>query len=273
MKKIIMSILFTTLSLYAGLINAIAITVNGTPITLYDIDQTMENTKVSKEQAVSVLIDKILYDEALDTNKVIVDESNINEYIAQLAASNKMGLEEFKSLVKQQQNYTLFQAQIKQQLIHQKLIRKISSGNLSIASENDLKIYYENNKEQFHVADSIDVVAYVSKDKRDLEQLKQNPMLQSQNIVSQNITMKQNEMNAQTKYIINSTKGKNFTAIFSQNNNFNMFYIQNKKDVAILTYDEVKERIFQMIMKKRESDYLKEYFETAKITAEINVLQ
>ena len=85
--------------------------------------------------------------------------------------------------------------------------------------------------------------------------------------------MKQVELNPQTKYILNSTKEKSFTAIFSQNNNFNMFYIQKKKDVAVLTYENVKERIFQMIMKKRESDYLKEYFETAKITAEINVLQ
>jgi len=268
-----MSILFTTLSLYAGLINAIAITVNGAPITLYDIDKEMENTRITKEQAVSKLIDEILYEEALDTNKIVVDESNVNDYIAQLAANNNMGVTEFKSLVKQQQNYMLFQEQIKQQLIHQKLIRRISSGNLSIATDNDLKIYYENNKEQFHVADTIDVIAYVSKNREDLVQLKQNPMLQSQNIVSQNITMKQVELNPQTKYIINSTKAKSFSAISSQDNNFNMFYIQEKKDVAVLTYENVKERIFQMIMKKRESDYLKEYFETAKITAEINVLQ
>jgi len=273
MKIIIMSILFTTISLYAGLINAIAITVNETPITLYDIDKEIEQSNISKEKAVSKLIDKILYEDALDTNKVTVTVLDIDDYVARLASSNKMGVEEFKALVKQQQDYTIFREQIKQQLTHQKLIRQISSGNLSIATNDDLKIYYENNKEQFNVADKIDVVAYVSKNRRDLLQLKQNPMLQSSTISTQNISMKQAELNPQTKYIINSTEEKKFSDIFSQNKNYNMFYIQKKQDVTVLTFEDVKERIFQVIMKKRESDYLKEYFETAKITADINVLQ
>ena len=39
-------------------------------------------------------------------------------------------------------------------------------------------------------------------------------MMQNKNIASQNITMKQSELNAQTKYILNSTPSKQFSAIF-----------------------------------------------------------
>ncbi len=273
MKKTILGILFATVSLYAGLINAIAITINETPITLYDIDQEIETKKISKDQAVSQLIDTILYDQALETNKISVDMFDIDNYIEKLAASNKMNVLDFKSLVRQQEDYKTFKEKIKKQILHQKLITKIAGGKLKIATEDDLKIYYENNKEQFKIADTIDVVAYVSKKKKVLNQLKKNPMLQSKDMLTQNITMKQSELNPQTKYILNSTSPKQFSAIFAQNKNYNMFYVKEKKDINILLFTDVKDRIFQVIMKKREQDYLKEYFETSKITADIKVLR
>ena len=273
MNKLILSLIFTTASLYAGLVNAIAITINETPITLYDIDTRMELNKMSKPQAVSQLIDEILYNQSLTTNRISVDIFDIDEYIEKLAAKNKMNILDFKSLVRQQEDFTLFKAKIKKQLLHQKLITKIASGKLVIATEDDLKIYYENNKEQFKIADTINVVAYISKDKKALNQLKKNPMLQNKNILSQNISMKQSELNPQTKYILNTTSQKQFTAIFAQNKNYNMFYIKEKKDITNLPFSKVKNRIFQVVMKKREQDYLKEYFETAKITADIKVLK
>ena len=273
MKKILLSLLFTTAGLYAGLINGIAITINDTPITLYDIDKEIETKKIPKAQAVSQLIDTILYEQALKKNRINVDIFDIDDYIEKLAASNKMNVLDFKSLVRQQQNYDSFKEKIKKQLTHQKLISKIAAGKLKIASTEDLKIYYENNKEQFNVADTIEVVAYVSKNKKMLNQLKKNPMMQTKNILSQNITMKQKELNPQTKYIINTTAQKQFSAIFAQNKNYNMFYVKEKKDITTLTFANVKDRIFQVIMKKREQDYLKEYFETAKITANIKVLR
>jgi hypothetical protein len=98
-------------------------------------------------------------------------------------------------------------------------------------------------------------------------------MLQDKNIIIQNITLKQNELTPQSKYILNSTKSKKFSAIFAQNKNYNMFFVKEKKDIKILTLEEVKDNIFQNIMKRREQSYLKEYFETLKITANIKVLR
>lgn len=273
MNKIILSILFCTASLYAGLVNAIAITVNNAPITLYDIDQEMQTKKVSKDQAVSMIIDRILYDQEIEKNKISIDLFDVDNYIEKLAANNNMNVLDFKSLVRQQQNYELFKANIKQQLLHQKLITKIASGKLKIASDDDLQIYYKNNKEQFKIADTINVIAYISKDKKALQQLKKNPLLQSDLITSQKLSMKQNELNAQTKYILNTTAQKEFSAIFAQNQNYNMFFVEDKKDINTLKFEDVKEQIFQIIMKKREQDYLKNYFDTTKITADIKVLR
>lgn len=274
MKKIIISILFCTATLWAGLVNAIAILVNDTPITLYDIDKEVQSKQISQNEAVSGIIDKILYDQAIADNRISVDIFDVDDYISRLAATNKMDVIAFKSLVRQQQDYNLFIEDIKKQLLHQKLIRTIAQGKVTIASEDDLEIYYYNNTEkQFMVADTIEVVAYVSKNKNALVQIQKNPMIQNKDVMVQTMTMKQEELNAQTKYILNNTLEKDFSVIFAQNQHYNMFFVKEKKDIVSLRFEDVKEKIFQTIMKKREQDYLKEYFETAKITADIKVLR
>lgn len=273
MNKIILSIVFCTISLYAGLVNAIALTVNDTPITLVDIDSEIEAKKISKDQAVSLLIDKILYEQEIEKHKISIDIFDVDNYMEKLAINNKMNTVDFKSLVKQQQNYETFKENIKKQLIHQKLINAIAGGKLKIASKEDLQIYYHNNEEEFKITDTIEVVVYISKDRDELAKLKKNPLLQSKKISSQNITMKQSELNAQTKYILNSSEEKKFTAIFAQDKNYNMFFIKKKTDITILLFENVKDQIFQIIMQKREKDYLKEYFETSKITADIRVIR
>lgn len=273
MKRYIISFILLLTFLEAGLVNGIALIINDTPITLYDIDQKMQSNNFTKQQAVENLIDETLYKQEIRKNNVTVDIFDIENYIERLAAQNKMDTLDFKALVRQQQNYELFKEQIRKQLKHQKLIKRIATGKLVIANDEDMKRFYDNNIEQFTIADTIDVIAYVSKNKKLLNDIKKNPMLNDKNVAVQKITFKQEELNPQVKYILNTTEEKSFSAIFAQNKNYNMFFISQKKDEKTITFEEVKNNIFQQIMKSREDSYLKEYFETLKITADIEVLR
>ncbi|MEA3512053.1 MAG: SurA N-terminal domain-containing protein [Campylobacterota bacterium] len=273
MNKILPILLTSWVFLNAGLINAIAIVVNETPITLYDIDQKMITEKMTKEIAVSSLVDEVLYEQELRKNTISVDIFDIDNYIEKLAVQNKMTSLEFKALVRQQEDYDKFKENIKKQLLHQKLIKKIAGGKLTIASDEDMNIFYESNKEQFKIADTIDVIAYVSKNKKLLNSIKINPMLQDKNVMVQSISLKQSELNPQVKYVLNTTEAGKFSAVFAQNKNYNMFFVKDKKDVETISFENVKDKIFQNIMKTREQNYLKDYFETLKITADIKVLR
>ena len=273
MKKYILSLLVTTTLSYAGLINAIALIINDTPVTLYDIDVKMKNNNITKQEAVNRLIDEALYNQELKNNNINVDIFDIDNHIKKLAAKNKMNILDFKSLVRQQRNYEIFTQQIKQTLLHKKLVAKISRGKIKLASEDDMKMYYENNKAKYKIADTIDTIAYISKDKNLLNKIKNNPMMKSDKVMMQNLTFKQSELTPQVKYILNSTNEKDFSVIFAQNKNYNMFFVIDKKDIKVLKYDDVKDQIFSTLMKQREQNYLKEYFETLKITANIQILK
>jgi len=273
MRKYILSLIVVVSFANAGLINAIGLIVNEEPITLYDIDKTMQERSLSKNDAIKFLIDKKIYDQEIKKNNVSVDIFDVDNYIEKLAAQNKMSTLDFKSLIRQQQDYDTFQKKVKEQLLHQKLVRKIATGNIKIATEDDIKIYYENNKAKYTLANQIEVVAYISKNKELLNAVKSNPMMNDNNIVSQSLSLKQNELTPEVKYIINTTPVNQFSAIFAQNQQYNMFFIKEKKDIHILSLEDTKEQIFQKIMEQREQSYLNEYFETQKITAKIKVLR
>ena len=196
-KKFLVLLAFTGI-MNASLVNAVAVIVNNSVITLYDIDVAMQEKNLSHNQALGMLIDEVLYKEELKKLNIKVEDFEIDDYVIKLATSNQMDLEEFRKAVEQSQDYKSFLEDTKKRLLSQKLISKIASGKLAIATEDDMKIYYDNNIEQFKL---------------------------------------------------------------------------NKNSIQVVSFDKVKEKIFSVIMKKREDSFLKEYFESLKITADIKMVR
>lgn len=274
MKKILIFMVFCIgLHLNAGLINGIAISVNEYPITLEDIDNKMQEMKITKESAIAALIDEALYQQSLEKYNVSVDNFDVDNYIEKIAKNNKMSSFEFKNAVKQQENYDAFLEKIKLQLRHQKLISAIASNNLIMANEEDLKIYYNNNISQFKIAKKIDAIHYTSKDKNVLEQLKTNPLLADSNLEVNNVTFDIDTVSPQMRYVLSQTKEKAFSSIFPENKTYNMVFVSKKLTIEEIPFETVQDNIFNTIMTQRENDYLKNYFENLKITAEIKFLK
>jgi len=272
-SKLILILILSLTSVNAGLINAVSVIVNNDIITLIDIDNKMKNNTVAKSKAIEILIDEILYKQALEKQNVSVDIFDVDNYIELLAKQNNMKVYEFKSAVKQQENYEIFKEKIKKQIRHQKLIKSISSNKIKRVDEEDMKIYYNNHIDEFQKALKIDVKVYSSLNKNDLLQLKRNPMLINNNIHNEDLTLENSTINSQVRYIVSKTKEKSFSAIFHNKKIYNMFFIIKKYDIRTIKFDDVKNKIFQVMMKQRENEYLKNYFETLKITADIKVLR
>jgi len=270
--RLVLVVLISCSSLQAGLINAISVIVNDDIITLVDIDNKIKEKKISKTNATKILIDEILYKQAIKNENISVDDFDIDNYIELLAKQNNMKVYEFKNAVMQEENYDSFRNKIKKQIIHQKLIQAISSSNLKRVNDDDMKIYYNNNIEQFIKPVKTDVKVYSSLKKSDLVSVKKNPMLIS-NINIQDFTLENAKINAKIKYILAHTKEKSFSTIFKNKKIFNMFFVIKKYDVKTIKFEDVKVKIFEIMMKQRENEYLKNYFETLKIIADIKVLR
>jgi len=197
LRKIFLLSLFV-LTLNATLINAIAVVVNNKVITLYDIDNAIQQKNLSHNQAVSFLIDKILFQQELEKQDIVVTDFDINEYISKLAMVNHMTKEQFIKILNEKQNYSQFVDQIHTRLQKEKLASKLSIGKLKIATKEDMQMYYKNNIDKFKV---------------------------------------------------------------SQNS------------LKVIPFDQVKDKIFNVLMQQRQQEYLKEYFDKLKISANIKIIR
>jgi len=197
LKKIFLLSLFV-LTLNATLINAIAVVVNNKVITLYDIDNTIQQKNLSHNQAVSFLIDKILFQQELEKQDIVVTDFDINEYISKLAMVNHMTKEQFVKILNEKQNYSQFVDQIHTRLEKEKLASKLSIGKLKIATKEDMQMYYKNNIDKFKL---------------------------------------------------------------SQNS------------LKVIPFDKVKDKIFNVLMQQRQQEYLKEYFDKLKVSANIKIIR
>ncbi len=274
MKKSFLSLLLCSSLSFAGIVNGVALTVNEDPITLYDIDKTMVENNLGKNEAVNLLIDKILYEQMVKTQNITADLFDINDYTEKLAAQNGMDVFTFKSIVKQKySDYSVFENEAKDVIVRQKLIQKIVKGQLAVANEEDLKIYYENNKNKFTTAQSYQIVQYSSKSKTALINFMRNPLSIPQDVEKENLVLKTGNLEAQTQYILNETPANSFTPIFIANRKFTAIFVVSKDGETSLDFDSVKGKIFNDIMTSREKKYLKDYFEKQRLTADIKIVR
>ena len=274
MYKLFLSLLVSSGISFAAMVNGIAIIVNDEPITLYDIDKTMSVNNISKNEAVSYLIDKILYDQLVQENNITADVFDINDYTEKLTSSNGMDVYTFKSVVKQKYpDYEVFENEAKNAVIRQKLVQKIVKGQLTIATEEDMKLYYEKNKNQFLAASNYEVVQYASKDKAALISTIKNPLVISNEVTREPITLTIDKLQGQMQYLLNETKENTFTPVFTANKQYMALFIVKKQGSAPLSYESVKAKIFNDIMSTREKKYLKDHFEKQKLTADIKIVR
>lgn len=274
MYKLLLSLFICSSLSFASMINGVALTVNDEAITLYDIDKTMSEQNISKNQAVGLLVDKILYEQVIKKNRISVDIFDINTYAEKLANSNNMDVYTFKTIVTQKYgDYSIFEEDAKKVITRQKLIEKLIKGQLKIATDEDINIYYDNNKNKFQTAEKFSVVQYSSKRKASLVSTIKSPLIANKEVKRNAFILENENLNPQLQYLLNETKANSFTPIFRINDEFTTIFVIKKEGKSTLGYETVKSKIFNDIMETREKKFLKEYFEKEKLTADIKIVR
>jgi len=274
MQKIFLSLIFLSVYSLAGLVNAVAVKINNDVITLFDIDQIVLEKNISKNNAVTYLIDKALFAQEIKKQNISVDVFDINKYLEKLAAANGMDLYNFKSLIKQKyKNQSIFDDEIKERILKEKLTQSLLRGNLTVATQEDLKLYYDNHRNIYQSSVSSEVIQYASKNRRALMATKKNPMAVIKELIKKEVTLENSKLSSQIKYILNETKEGEYTSIFTANKHYVMLYVKKKNGLKTQSFEEVKNLVFNQVMSEREKRFLDEHFKKARITANIEVIR
>ncbi|MBI3874189.1 MAG: hypothetical protein HY307_04220 [Arcobacter sp.] len=98
-------------------------------------------------------------------------------------------------------------------------------------------------------------------------------MMANPNLTVANETISIDNVSDQMKYVISKTPEKSFSTIFTENQTYNILFISNKSEIQTIAFENVKDSIFNDIMTNRENEYLKNYFENLKLSANIKIIR
>ncbi len=255
-------------------IDGISLIVNNEPITTYEIQKYKKALNISTNQAIDLLIQKKVEDREIKLSDIRVDSFDVEEEMRKIAKQNRLTLDEFKEALKDRGiDIEEYKEELKNRIKRERLYQKIASSKMRKATKEDLKRYYKNNPQEFSIPQTIDIIEYSSPNKEALLKLIKAPMYKSDEISSVEKELNAREIHPKVLYILTNTKEGSFTPILKANNRYVTLYIKKKKDIKTLPFEDVKNAVFAKVMKEKEKEAIREYFEKIKAEAKILVVR
>jgi hypothetical protein len=248
-------------------IDSLAIIVNEIPITTYDIEQTIKVTK-NKEMAVYVLINKALLKDEIKKRGIYIDEFDIDKELEKLAKRNGMSLLNLKTYLLEKGQLEELKQQLKEKLEKDKILDTL---NIKVTPE-ELKEFYTKNIKYFNVPSFIKVTQYSSRTKQTLEELMQNPMLNSDDLEVKSIKFDLEQTNQKLYRFLKLVKENSFSKIINIQNKFVSFYIEKKGELKNIPFEKVRGEIYQILIEKKANEELENFIAKLKAKADIKFL-
>ncbi len=255
-------------------VGGISLLVNGSPITLYQIQEEQEKSKVSRAQARDRLIAERIKNQEIERLKIHVDDDKLDQEMAMMAQQQGMDLDHFKQMLMAEGHYKLYRDQLKEHLEMQELLRNILLTNVDTSSETKMREYYNKHKEQFSIPTEIETVRYTSTNQEDLERAMSNPNLEVPGVSKANEKIEMKTLNPQIAQVFISHEQGSFTPIMNGGGGqFITFYIKEKKGKNEVSFSQAKQFIAQKLVEESKDKILEEHFEKLRVKSRIVMIR
>ncbi|WP_120972159.1 SurA protein [Helicobacter pylori] len=255
-------------------VGGISLLVNGSPITLYQIQEEQKKSKVSKAQARDRLIAERIKNQEIERLKIHVDDDKLDQEMAMMAQQQGMDLDHFKQMLMAEGHYKLYRDQLKEHLEMQELLRNILLTNVDTSSETKMREYYNKHKEQFSIPTEIETVRYTSTNQEDLERAMADPNLEIPGVTKANEKIEMKTLNPQIAQVFISHAEGSFTPVMNGGGGqFITFYIKEKKGKNEVSFSQAKQFIAQKLVEESKDKILEEHFEKLRVKSRIVMIR
>ncbi|PAF43212.1 peptidylprolyl isomerase [Helicobacter sp. 11S02596-1] len=259
----------------SNIVGGIAITVNGDPITLYQIEETQKKMKISKKKAIDMLIAQRIKTQEIKRLKIHIDDARVEQEIENIAKHNGMDRDSFvNALISQGISYGKYKDELKEQIQTQELLRSVLLSNVNTAGETQMRDYYDKHKAEFSVPKEVETIRYVSKDPEALKKALENPMMKISGVDRGEEKISLEALNPQVAQVFIQTDKNAFTPILNAGEgSYVSFFIKDKIGQVEIPFEQAKNFIAQKLVEGSQDRILDEYFEKIRAKAKINIIR
>jgi parvulin-like peptidyl-prolyl isomerase len=265
-----------TLTLNAEVVGGVAVVVQGSAITLYDIEKEMQTSSASSKSATNLLIRKTLEKQEIKERRISVSSGEVYDDIKETAARNKLSVGEFYEAIRETNGLSSaeLKEKIKEKLLSQKLYAAIAYSSVSQPTVEEIEEYYESHKENFAHPSGFKVVIYSSKDRARLQEKIDNPMFHSPDISTNEQNLPYSKISPELASLLEKTPLNSFTPVIPNGEGGYMsFYIKEIESAKESGLDSVKNQIVNMIMGEQREQVLGDYFARLRHNADIKMIR
>lgn len=274
MKKILPLLIATLMSSQAQVIDAIAIDVEGEPITMLEIQAVQQKLNMSKETAVETLIKDRLEKTAIEKAGITVSQEEIEQKVNAIAQSKGMTKAQMQQILAQKGlTWNNYIEQLTTEIKKERFFQEVILSTIERPSESELETYYTTHKESFsNGPKQMSLVLYKSSSPENLQQAIKNPLQPTTGVSKENILASSNEMPPALLNLIESTPANSFTKPINTGKEFIAYYVKSKGS-SQTGFAAVKNQVITRWLQEQRVQAGKDFLNKLKSNAKIRVIR
>jgi parvulin-like peptidyl-prolyl isomerase len=271
MKKILLLGLLALFSFSeAKVVDAIAIVVEGEPVTTAEIHAIEKQYGVSNQEARSLLIQDRLQKSAM--RNIIIDESLIDSKISGIAANNNISVPKMQKILKSQgTSWNTYRSNMRDALKKEKFFRETVASSVPEPSEDELKLYYQNHRDEFFIPSSIRMIEYTAKTEQKMKDFLRTK--HTKGIRSKKVTKGTKSLNSTLLGALLSTQNGSYTRPFNAGDKYISYKVLSKKGKINMPFETARGAVTSRWKQEQQGKALKDYFEKLKTNADVQILR
>jgi len=271
MKKLLLLgllALFTFSS--AKMVDGIACIVEGECITSAEIRAIQTQYSISKKEALNLLIQDRLQKSAM--RDIVVDEKVIDSKISAIAAQNNLTVPKMQKILKEQgTSWEKYRSSIRNALKKEKFFQEHIVNTIPEPSDDELKLYYVNHKEQFVVPSTVNLIEYSAKSEQ-----KMKDFLRTKNtkkVTSRRISKSTKDLNPTLLSTILQTQDGSYTRPFNAGDKYISYKVLSKSGEVTMPFESARGAAAARWKKQQQNKAIKDYFEKLKTNADVQYIK
>jgi len=271
MKKFILLgfITFLTFS-QAKMVDALAIIVEGEPITTAEIRAIQTQMSISKKKATSLLIQDRLQKSAM--KDIAIDEGAIDGKISAIAAKNNLTVPKMQKILKEQgTSWSKYRSSVRDAMKREKFFQENVVNSIPTPTDDELRLYYTNHKEEFLAPSSINLIEYSASTKSIMKDFLQTK--KKRGITSRSVKKMTKDLNPTLLGSILQTQDGSYTRPFNAGDRYISYKVLSKNGKVTMPFDAARGTVTARWKQKQQTKALKDYFEKLKTNADVQYIR
>jgi|GEM_PF-2331520 hypothetical protein len=256
-------------------VNGIAIKVNGIPITKFDIEHSVKELKISRDNAVKIQINKALEQSEIEKFELKAENDEIENMLNYIMKNFNISSKSDLYAMAQRDGISRdeFLKNIEFQILQPQLYRKIAMQKTVQPSEDELQDEYKKNKQSYLVGEKYRFKLYYAKDPNELIKFKENPLKKNKNIYTESLKVSIKDLHPEQISILNNLKVGEFSNIIKFDNKIGIVQLEAITNLHYQKFEDIREKISESLIMARQKEALERYFQKLKAEATIEYLR